>query len=302
MEFKPIALADRKALLPLLQSLPIPICEYAFTNLYGWAVNFSTQWEIFGVQTLVIRFFSPRFDHAVYMLPRCHNEASWRTTMQTLKERAEKDNVPLIFFGVTSNCASELDAAFPGEYQFIWEEASIDYIYTREKLASLTGKKLQPKRNHINKFDRLYPNYSYVPLLPERVEEYIAFADRWLQDEQHSGESLKAENEMIHSILNAFEELELMGGTLVVDDDIVALTIASKINDETIDVHVEKALISYEGAYSKINNSFVKSLPESIRYINREEDLGLPGLRKAKESYQPDLRLAKGIALLKRIC
>lgn len=104
---------------------------------------------------------------------------------------------------------------------------------------------------------------------------------------------------MIHRILRAKEALGLLGGALRVEGKIVALTLASKINDKVVDVHVEKANVAFDGAYAKINNEFAKSLPESIELVNREEDLGIPGLRKAKRSYLPDLMIEKGLAVRK---
>lgn len=105
---------------------------------------------------------------------------------------------------------------------------------------------------------------------------------------------------MVHRILDACEVLQLQGGALWIEGKIVAMTLGSPINHNTFDVHVEKANPAIEGAYTVINNEFAKQIPEQYIYINREEDLGIPGLRFAKESYQPELRLYKGTALLRR--
>lgn len=296
-EFKPIELEDRLFLLPKLQNVPLPMCDYAFTNLYGWREYYDTQWCIMGENTLVIRFANSSYHHPVYMLPHCKISQSRIDTINTLMDLANSGGDPLIFFGVTSPCSEILEEHFPRKFSFSWENASIDYIYTREKLLTLKGKKLQSKRNHIHKFDRLYPDCRYEPFTLKDIPDYLNFVDEWLQNEPVQDESLRAENVMIHRILEAAEALELIGGALRIEGKIIALTVASKISEEVVDVHVEKADVGYEGSYTKINNEFVKTLPETVKLLNREEDLGIPGLRKAKESYQPDLRLQKGMAI-----
>ncbi len=298
-EFKPVSLNDKDTLLPYLQCVPLPICDYAFTNLYGWSHYYNTQWAIMGDNTLVIRFIRNNAHYPLYMLPHCSMSESRIKAIVQLKEFSLSKGYPLFFFGVTPPCSNNLEETFPNEFNFVWKDRSVDYIYTREKLARLAGKKLQAKRNHINKFKKLYPNYIYEPLQKKDIASYLAFVDKWLDGEVEPNESLIAENKMIHRILEAYEPLQLFGGVIRVDNAIIALTIASYINDTVVDVHVEKADVNYEGAYAIINNEFAKSLPETVLYLNREEDLGIPGLRKAKESYHPDKLLEKGVAILK---
>lgn len=300
INFKPIALEDRETLLPYLEAVPFPICDYAFANLYGWREYYDTRWTILDDTTLVISFVNNNYQHPVYMLPHCRINDSRKKAIEELKQLAASRHEPLIFFGVTPPCGEKLEETFPDEFTYIWKDRSIDYVYTREKLAFLRGKKLQSKRNHINKFDRLYPNYSYEPLDLQNKEEYLRFVDSWLSDESEQSSSLLAENRMIRRLLDAANELQLLGGALRVEGQIVAFTLASYINDEVVDVHVEKADVAFEGSYAKINQLFVQSLPETVRLINREEDLGIPGLRKAKESYQPDLKIEKGLAVQKQ--
>ncbi|KXB37523.1 hypothetical protein HMPREF1869_00310 [Bacteroidales bacterium KA00251] len=300
INFTPLSLDDRALLLPYLEAVPFPLCDYAFTNLYGWREYYDTRWTILGDSTLVISFVNNNYHHPVYMLPHCRITESRKKAIEELKAYCLHHNDPLIFFGVTPPCREGLEESFPHEFSFIWEDLSIDYIYTREKLARLAGKKLQSKRNHINKFNKLYPNHTYEEIDSSKTEEYLCFVDNWLKEENSQpSKSLQAENEMIHRILRAKEALGLLGGALRVEGKIVALTLASKINDKVVDVHVEKANVAFDGAYAKINNEFAKSLPESIELVNREEDLGIPGLRKAKRSYLPDLMIEKGLAVRK---
>ncbi len=300
MKFKLIDLADRDRIYPYLYKAEKAICDLSFTNLYGWATNYNTSWAFTREEILVIRFQSPLYEHPVFLLPYCPDMAIWESTILQIKETTTQSAIPLVFMGVTPRCAKNLETLFPNLYSFSWNENFADYVYLRERLVALNGKKLQSKRNHINRFKKLYPHYSYRPFASEDVSLYKNFADEWWQREE-SREGIEAENAMIHRILEAHKELDLSGGALFVDDAIVAITLGSPINYETFDIHVEKADTSFEGAYTVINNEFAKTIPESFVYINREEDLGIPGLRFAKESYQPEMRLLKGVATLKKI-
>ena len=187
----------------------------------------------------------------------------------------------------------------PGAFAYSVNRDRADYLYLREKLVTLSGKKLQPKRNHISKFKRTYPNYEYRPLTADLVDDCIRLGEEWCRtNDSCMQRAMQAEQRMIDYALHHIDELHIVGGTLWVDEKMVAFTFGSRINGEAFDVCVEKADTSYEGAYAMINNEFVSRLPEDIVYINREEDLGLEGLRKAKLSYYPDLILDKMVATL----
>ncbi len=165
---------------------------------------------------------------------------------------------------------------------------------------TLKGKKFQAKRNHINRFRNTYPDYEYTPITPDRIQECLDLEAEWCKvnhcDQQEgTGNERRA---LIYALHN-FEALGLTGGILHVNGKIVAFTFGMPINHETFGVHVEKADTSIEGAYAMINYEFANRIPEQYIYINREEDLGLEGLRKAKLSYQPVTILEKYMACLK---
>ncbi|WP_315334059.1 DUF2156 domain-containing protein [Porphyromonas endodontalis] len=299
LRFRPITLEDRDIIFPLIYKDDKAICDLSFTNLYGWSERYETSWTIYQERVLIIRFRSPLRSHPVFLLPYCTERALWQGAINELIHYAEKEGFPLVCMGVTEGCAKSLEQDFGQDFQFFWDEDYADYVYLRERLVSLSGKKLQSKRNHINKFKKLYPDYTYRPFTPNQKELYKDFADQWLDDTTQR-DGIQEENRMVHRILDACEVLQLQGGALWIEGKIVAMTLGSPINHNTFDVHVEKANPAIEGAYTVINNEFAKQIPEQYIYINREEDLGIPGLRFAKESYQPELRLYKGTALLRR--
>lgn len=301
--FRQIDVADRSTVFPYIYYAAEPICDISFANLYGWAVQYETSWAIGGTQTLVIRFRSPRRDHPVYLCPFCRDDKSWTMTIKELMEISEREAYPLVFMGVTSGCKERLEKLFPDEFVHIQDDDYIDYVYLRDKLARLNGKKLQSKRNHINRFEATYPDYRYLPITTDDLERVAHFADEWLAHAEATGEpdpSLHMERRVIQRFLDNYEALEMRGGMIEIGGEIVAFTLGSPITEDTFDVHIEKARTDIDGAYTIINREFARSIPEQYTYVNREEDLGLPGLRRAKESYRPEVRLVKHTCVWRR--
>ena len=207
---------------------------------------------------------------------------------------------PLCMLGVTPDAKEELEKAIPGGFFYIPERNYFDYIYLREDLATLKGKKYQAKRNHIDKFNKKFA-YEYIPITPELVPECLQLECKWYKAnrEDNDEEDLNDERRSIIYALNHYDELGLIGGAICVDHQIVAFTFGAPINHNTFGVHVEKANVNYEGAYAVINKEFASHLPEKYTYVNREEDLGIPGLRQAKLSYNPFILLEKSAAIKK---
>jgi hypothetical protein len=167
-----------------------------------------------------------------------------------------------------------------------------DYVYESQKLIKLRGKHLQSKRNHISKFEREY-TYTVMPLTKKELPECLRMArTTWLQGREETKEI----RDELHAIEVAFEHWDLLGlvGILVcVDHHLTAFTVGEIIDDQLAIVHFEKGDTSYTGIYSVINQLFCSMYLSDVRYINRQEDAGIPGLRKAKLSYQPDLLVEK---------
>lgn len=293
MNFHPITIQDREFLFDIIERSAEPICDISFANLFAWSLLYQTSWTIAGLHTLVIRFKRPGSEQPYYLCPFCQDDRSWSMAIEEVSRWEHEEGHPLIFMGVTPACRSRLERLLPNRFTYCENDGLMDYIYDREKLETLSGKKLQSKRNHINKFLILYPQYEYRLMTEEDISEVAHFADEWLSLQENPSDSLQQENRVIHRFLSHFSALKLMGGVIRIDGKIVAFTLGSPINKDTYDVHVEKALPSVEGAYTIINREFVRSIPTQYRFINREEDLGLPGLRRAKESYYPLQKLLK---------
>ena len=162
----------------------------------------------------------------------------------------------------------------------------------------LPGRRFQPKRNHINRFTSEY-DYRYEPLVRERFAECMRLEADWRQARAGQGHTAEmgAEQRAMQQAFDHFEELDMSGGCLYVGDRLVAFTYGSPINGDTFDCHVEKADTAYDGAFTMINRLFAEQLPARFRYVNREEDMGLEGLRRSKRSYHPVLLWNKCTAI-----
>lgn len=197
---------------------------------------------------------------------------------------------------MTPEYFAQLEEWYPGRFQIEYDRDSADYVYESEKLATLSGKKLHGKRNHINKFKSLFEDrWSYESMTKDNLEECFQMALKWRtendceDDDEKRGEMCVALNS-----LRLFEELHLTGGVLRIDGKVVAFTIGEPICEDTYVVHIEKAYADVQGAYTMINQQFVEHECMNYKYVNREDDTGAEGLRKAKLSYRPVFMVEKG--------
>jgi len=189
---------------------------------------------------------------------------------------------------------------YPRQYQRDSRRQDSDYIYLREKLATLSGKKLHGKRNHINRFVENYPDWKYEMISADNEEECARMAMKWClencADEEQNWEHDKIdESKLVIYAIRHREELGMIGGALRANGKIVAITLGERLTPDTFVVHFEKAFYDIQGAYPMINREFVRNELETYTYVNREEDLGEEGLRKAKLSYRPERLLDKVI-------
>ncbi|MCD7710656.1 MAG: GNAT family N-acetyltransferase [Porphyromonadaceae bacterium] len=284
IDFCPITLAARNEIMRFTLSGSLWNCDFAFANMYSWQFLYRSEYAVVE-ETLFIRFFIEE-GRPAYMMPQ--GAMPLGESMSLLQSDAARLGHALCLLGISEECRTRLNEVLPGRFRFVIERDYADYIYLRETLANLSGKHLQPKRNHINRFVKKYPDYRYLPLTPEFVPACLRFEEEWMKDTSPEyAEELAQEQQAMIRALSNFEALGLTGGTLWVGGRLVAFTYGSPITYDTFGVHVEKADAAFDGAYAMVNREFVRTLPDTYTYVNREEDLGIPGLRQAKLSYQP---------------
>lgn len=285
IHFRPITLTDRARIEHYTMQRGLYNCDLSFANIYCWREFYQTTWaEVEGM--LVIRFQIDGGSATGYMQPI--GGGDFKAVVKLLREEADAMGEPLRLTGLTDAAKERLESDFPAQFIFDDNRATHDYLYRREDLSRLQGKNYQPKRNHINRFVSLYPTYRYEPLSRENVTECMRLDEEWCRHRNGCREEgLSAERCAMHEAFMHLEELGIEGGCIYVEEKLVAFTYGSALNDHTFDIHVEKADTRYEGAFTIINRRFAEQLDERFTLLNREEDLGLEGLRKAKLSYYP---------------
>lgn len=265
-------------------------CEMTFANTYLWSRHYDTGFAIVE-DMLVFGNMDGRVSFTVPVGP-----GDLKKAIDVLIAYCEEKKVPFQLHNVTREDFAKLETLYPQEFSIVYEREYADYVYETEKLANLSGKKYHSKKNHINKFKKLYPDWSYEPITKDNVEECFQMALRWRElNGCEDDEEKHAEICVTLNFLRLFEELKMRGGVLRVDGNIVAFTIGEPVSKDTLVVHIEKAFADVQGAYTMINQQFAEHEGAGFTYLNREEDMGEEGLRQAKMSYKPAFLVEKGV-------
>ena len=265
-------------------------CEYSLTNLYIWG----RQKVAFLHGCLAL--FSQFQRKSVYPFPIGDGDVG--AVLDAIIHDARKRGLQCCLTSMTAADCAILEERYPGQFQFHPDRDGCDYIYSITDLANLPGRKFQRKRNHLNRFRLNHPDYRLVAITPELLPEVNAMAQTWYEKRMESDpdNDFQLEQRALNRAMEKWDELGLEGAVLMEDGKILAMTAGSFLNEATFDVHFEKALEDVDGAYTAINQEFSAHLHEKypdLRWLNREDDLGLPGLRKAKLSYCPDHLVVK---------
>lgn len=205
-----------------------------------------------------------------------------------------ENNRPFYMYLVEREMFEKIDAWYPGKYKIEYQRDEADYLYEWETLAYLKGKKLHGKRNHINRFLENYPDYKYELIDDENYKECIELTRSWKENNEVD-DTAAYETDILKYALENRKVLGLNGALIRVNNRVIAFTLGEPLKEDTYVVHFEKAYADVQGAYAMINREFVRRSLKGYRYINREEDMGIPGLRHAKTSYQPVRLVEKGI-------
>lgn len=290
--YQPVALSDREWVEPLFLESGFLGSEYTFANLYNWSKTYTfalARYEDF----VVVR--NGNEEDCSYLYPAGRGDL--RAVIEAMWEDAAAHGVKFRIIGITEDKQTALENLFPGRFRFTPVRDNADYLYRVEKLTALAGKKLHGKRNHINRFLENNPDWRYEPITRENIAAVAGMSAEWCRINNCSEDgSLKREACAVKSGLSHYFELGLTGGVLWAGGRVVGFTYGSAVSGRVFDVQVEKAFYDVQGAYPMINQQFVKNELQSFEYVNREDDLGDEGLRKAKLSYYPDLLLEKSIA------
>ncbi len=296
IEFHKPQLTDKPWVDELLRRADHRGCEYNFTNLFVWSDAYDQRIARVG-DFLVTRLCGSL--GCSYIYPAGAGDIA--PVLAALEQDAAERGAPLHLVCLTQPQVRELDSLFPGRFTFEADRDGFDYLYDIDRLADLGGKKLHAKRNHINRFIENNPSWVYEDITPESLPECLEMDKEWyrrsmvregLAEERDLGDEGRA----LRLAMEHYHDLGLEGGLIRVYGEVVAFTMGDLLSSDTYDVHFEKAYGELQGAYAMINREFARRVRQrhpQVRYLNREDDMGVEGLRKAKESYYPDLMVEK---------
>lgn len=292
IKFKRAELEDKELISHYFKHHTSRSCERTFVNVFLWSRHYHVTFAIVE-DTLV--FKNEYKENLAFAYPAGEPQ-NVKKALEVLMEYCREKGKPFALYVVTPDNFAQLEEWYPGRFQITYNEDEADYVYESEKLATLSGKKLHSKRNHINKFKAVYEGrWSYERITKDNLEDCFQMALKWRnQNGCDEDEEKNAEMCVTLNSLRLFDELELIGGMLRVDGQIVAITMGEPICSDTFVVHIEKALSDIPGAYNMINQQFVEHECMDYKYVNREEDTGEEGLRQAKRSYRPVFMIEKG--------
>ncbi len=284
-ESRLISLEDKPFFDDLLARRPPGLSAYTFTNIYAWSEPYHTR--VSGLDGSIIVWHEDA-GRIVPLEPLCDCDPG-----RVIRQCFDLADRPVTFERLSAHTAQEFadDPAFAVAH----DRDNSDYVYRSSDLIDLPGRKYDGKRNFINRFE---PDaFEYVPITVDMIDECVQFADKWCEDRKcETVEGLRREHCAVYQMLTNFGYLGVLGGAIRMNGSMVAFSLGEALNSDTLVIHVEKAHPHISGLYQLINNQFCLAEARNYDFVNREQDLGVPGLRKAKESYHPT-RMEKAFTL-----
>lgn len=283
LQFKEFRLEDKPRIDAYFSEHHYEASDNCFTTLFMWQKAYGISWaEEDGV--LYIKGGGKR---TPFLLPPfAGKDGKFVDGLARAKEWFEANNMEFLLCGVNPIIVERMETLCPGVYTFTPDRDNFEYIYSTQDLINLSGKKFRQKKNHLNQFRMQYANYEYMPITPDIMEECRETAAKWT-DEHDTEEGVQDELDAINLLFDHWDILGLKGGAIKLYGHVDAFSIGQMLNDRMALIHIEKANPTIRGLYQAINNEFIRHEFSQTEFINREEDMGLPGLRQAKESYNP---------------
>lgn len=300
MEYTKLDLSHK----PLLESFTKQngrwLSDTNFTNMFMWRHSRDISFCIFNNQLIIQTQYPTQTPFIFYPL----GQGEKKPIINSLIEYYATLGLDLEIHSLQKDEAESLQRDFPERFEFTQRRDRFEYIYNTQELIELSGRKFHKKKNHLNRFYLQYPNACFESLGAENLGEVLSVNNQWFNAAMEAkqgerDEGLYYENLGINDALANFEILGLSGGLLRNEGEIIAFSFGEELDSKMALIHIEKANITFSGAYQAINQALLKNKFAHCLYVNREEDLGIEGLRKAKLSYQPSFLLEKYDARLR---
>lgn len=299
INLKKLTCADKKTFDKFFGARYCENAEYTFTNLFMWRDMMNFRWA---VEDEVLYMFSTNEKYFSAWQPIGSQDKMQDAITKILrvgeKNRGDRQ---FMFVVVEKSFAEELEKYSQAKFNVTADRDNFDYVYLAQDLINLSGRKFHSKKNHLNAFKKEYPDAKYLPITEEIIPQCREELNIWSETHKRANPDdpfIGYEQAAIHEIFDHFDAFNLRGGAILINDKVVAFTFGEKLNSDTAVIHVEKADQNIRGIYAAINQAFVENEWSDMIYINREEDMGIDGLRQAKESYRPIKMIEKFNATL----
>jgi hypothetical protein len=294
LNFKPIELTDKPLFDKAFSQRYYENSWFTFTNLYVWRENYSTSWAIFD-ESLFVRLQANGLTY--FLPPFTPREKSFSASVNAAVNESKARGDAFLMKGLSPAMCNELQEDYSGRYVMEPQRDYFDYLYAAKDLRDLAGRKYHAKRNFVNRFRATHQDWSYSPLTAECVQDCLQVAVAWCgQRDCDASNILSNEYRAISESLQHFDYLGLRGGILRLAGIPVAFSFGESLNTDTVVIHMEKADPTIPGLFPVINQECCRQTWGDVEWINREEDMGEDGLRKAKESYYP-VRLVEKVKI-----
>lgn len=293
MEFKPFRIEDKAQIDSYFSVHHYEQIDCTFNTLFLWQDAYQTSWaEQDGI--LFIRAGAGK--DTFFMPPFAKEEENFVHGLALIHEEYDKLGLPFRLKSASSWVTEQIERLVPGKYDFIEDRDNEEYIYRTDDMIRLPGKKLRMKKNHLNGFLRQYADYQYEAITKENLEDAKAGIHDWFL--RHG--DIEEEEQAIKRCFDHWDALGVKGAVIRIYGKVEAFTNGDSINEKMAHIIFEKANPEIRGLYQAINRDFLMHEFVETEFVNREEDLGLPGLREAKMGYHPDHLTEKYDVVLKQ--
>ncbi|MGI6169634.1 MAG: DUF2156 domain-containing protein [Christensenellales bacterium] len=285
LDIKPVGIEDRDTIERFLRVWNFDNADLSFSNIFMWRDSSHPHYFIEDDVLYLVYLRPVKTPIAAVPIP-LDRDADFHPMMMRIVDYMKQQNWAVHIVSINEELRGRIEICCPGRFAFSENRDLEEYVYSSEELRLLPGRRYHSKRNHINKF---LANYSYVyqPLRSEHTQECLELYDRWQERRGASSTSYLDERKALVLALDNREALGMEGCVILINGEVQAFSLGTLINPNMADIHFEKANDDYNGIYTFINQQFVEHQWKDVPYINREEDMGIAGLRRAKMSYYP---------------
>mgnify|MGYP000171842929 FL=1 len=278
IEFRPFEIGQKEYINRFFGEHHYERADCSFDTLFLWQHAYHTMWA---VEDGVLFIRAGYGDQTFFMPPFAGDGASFTHGLALIRDHLAEMGKPFMIKAASPWVVEKIQEFLPGKFNFVEDRDNWEYIYRTQDLITLPGKKFRMKKNHLNSFLRQYGDYVYEPITVDNTEETKA---EWFA--RHG--DIEEEKQAISLAFANWEALGMRGAVIRIYGRIEALTMGSFLNERVAHIHFEKANPEIRGLYQAINREFLAREFSTTEFVNREEDLGLPGLRQAKMEYNPD--------------